>query len=147
MTTSTDANTLGHLLVDTSAWIALMNREDQLHVRAVQFKETLSSATRFLTTWDVVGETYTWIRYHVGSGPAQRWLAVKDNMVREGELTLVYPNTADTRETENILRRFVDQDLSFADAFTLATVRTHPEVDALFAFDHHLHLAGIPVVP
>jgi len=33
------------------------------------------------------------------------------------------------------------------DAFSIALIQSRPEIDAVFAFDHHMNLAGLPVLP
>lgn len=45
-----------------------------------------------------------------------------------------------TTYTANIHRIFVDTS-------TLALIRTRPDINAIFAFDHHMALAGLPVLP
>ena len=46
-----------------------------------------------------------------------------------------------------LLVRFDDQRLSYVDGHTLAILETRPDIDAVFAFDHHLALSGLPLVP
>ena len=50
-----------------------------------------------------------------------------------------------------VIDRFQDQKLSyvdaFVDAFTIALMQRRPDIDAIFAFDHHMTLAGLPVLP
>jgi hypothetical protein len=45
------------------------------------------------------------------------------------------------------LLKFADQDPSDVDGMTLAVLEIVPGLDALFGFDHHLALAGLPVLP
>lgn len=40
-----------------------------------------------------------------------------------------------------------NQKLSYVDAFSIALIQSRPDIDAVFAFDHHMALAGIPVLP
>jgi predicted nucleic acid-binding protein len=46
-----------------------------------------------------------------------------------------------------VINRFQDQQLSYVDAFSLALIQLRPDIDAIFAFDHLMSLAGIPVLP
>jgi predicted nucleic acid-binding protein len=50
-------------------------------------------------------------------------------------------------EIRRNLSRFPDQELSYVDALSLHIVQSRRDFDAIFAFDHHLALAGIPVFP
>jgi predicted nucleic acid-binding protein len=46
-----------------------------------------------------------------------------------------------------VIGRFHDQKLSYVDAFSIALIQSRPDIDAVFAFDHHMALAGLPVLP
>lgn len=143
----TSMSELRCLFVDSSAWIALMNAGDAHHDRAVQMHRSIHQPARYVTSLGIVGETYTWIRYHIGVDAASRWLWLKDGLVKRHVLEIVFPEPSDLAATEAILLKFSDQKLSFVDAFSILAVRVRPEVDGIFAFDCHLSLAGRPVVP
>jgi predicted nucleic acid-binding protein len=144
MTTSTVE--LRRIFVDTSAWLALANRKDQVHAAAVAFHQTLANARRF-TTWGIIAETYTWLRFHIGYQAAARWLHETAALEGRGLLQIIYPEPAMEPSVHRNLARFPDQDLSYVDAFSLAAVESRGRVDAIFAFDHHLMLSGLPVLP
>jgi uncharacterized protein len=134
------------LLVDTSAWIALMNESDDHHVRAVEFERSLTGA-RIVITWGILSETYTFLRYRRGYSTGQRWLAQVLMFEGAGSLEVVYPTAELSPTVHSQLSRFSDQDLSYVDALSIATVQTRKDIDAVFAFDHHFQLCGIPVYP
>lgn len=136
-----------HVFVDTSAWIDLMNRNERHHVDAVAFHKSLAPMTLRITTWGIVSETFTWIRYHVGSREASRWLASKEVLERQGLLQVVFPDPLMEVGVRKVIDRFHDQDLSYVDAFSIALIQSRPDIDAIFAFDHHMTLAGLPVLP
>ena len=54
------------VFVDTSAWIDLMNSKERHHTAAVTFHKSLAPMTLRITSWGIVSETFTWIRYHIG---------------------------------------------------------------------------------
>ena len=136
-----------HVFVDTSAWIDLMNRNGRHHVDAVAFHKSLAPMTLRITTWGIVSETFTWIRYHVGSREASRWLASKEVLERQGLLQVVFPDPLMEVGVRKVIDRFHDQDLSYVDALSIALIQSRPDIDAIFAFDHHMTLAGLPVLP
>jgi len=136
-----------HVFVDTSAWIDLMNRNERHHVDAVAFHKSLAPMTLRITTWGIVSETFTWIRYHVGSREASRWLASKEVLERQGLLQVVFPDPLMEVGVRKVIDRLHDQDLSYVDAFSIALIQSRPDIDAIFAFDHHMTLAGLPVLP
>ena len=145
MTTYT-AN-IHRIFVDTFAWISLINKKEQHYASAVAFHKSLKPATLRITSWGVVSETFTWMRYHVGQREATYWLTLKESFEQQGYLQVVYPNAQMEIEVRKILNRFQDQDLSYVDAFTLALIHTRPDINAIFAFDHHMAFSGLPVFP
>jgi hypothetical protein len=83
----------------------------------------------------------------MGYQEAERWLDVESHLERQGLLDVVYPDMAAEPAVHSLLRRFADQDLSYVDAFSLFTVQSRGDIDAIFAFDHHLTILGVTVLP
>ena len=135
------------IFVDTSAWIALMNSNEVHHAASVSFHKSLAPMSLHVTSWGIVSETFTWIRYHIGGREATRWLSIKDSMENQGFLQVVYPDSQMEIGVRKVISRYHDQRLSYVDAFTIALMQSRPDIDAIFAFDHHMALAGIPVLP
>ena len=135
------------VFIDTSAWIDLMNSNERHHLAAVTFHKSLAPMTLRITSWGMVSETYTWIRYHIGEREASRWLDVKDAMENQGFLQIIYPDPQMEAGVRKVIGRYYDQKLSYVDAFSIALIQSRPDIDAVFAFDHHMTLAGIPVLP
>src|SRR5258708_35854868 len=135
------------VFIDNSAWIDLMNSHEGHHAAAVAFHKSLAPMTLRITTWGIVSETFTWIRYHIGYREASRWLSLKDSLENQGFLQVVYPDSQIEVGIRKVIGRFHDQQLSYVDAFSIAWIQSHPDIDAIFAFDHPLTFAGIPVLP
>lgn len=136
-----------HVLVDSSAWIALMNKSERHHDTAVAFHKSLNPMVLRITSWGIVSETYTWIRYHIGNREASRWLALKETLEQQGFLQVVFPEPQMEVGIRKVIDRFHDQALSYVDAFSIAFIQSRSDIDAVFAFDHHMALAGLPVLP
>lgn len=134
------------LLFDTGAFIALADKGDELHSRAVDFFETLPTQTRRFTTQAIVAETYTFLRYNQGGSAALCWLDFLDRAQGTGHLVLLYADQDDDGQARNLIRRFADQTLSYTDALSLVAVQKCG-LQGIFGFDHHLALAGVPVLP
>ena len=63
------------VLVDTSAWYALLNRRDAFHKAAVRIFRTLrDESERLLTHNYVIAETTALVHHRLGHGAARRWL-------------------------------------------------------------------------
>jgi len=135
------------VFIDTSAWIDLMNSNERHHTAAVSFHKSLTPMTLRITAWGIVSETFTWIRYHIGYREASQWLTLKDSLEDQGFLQVVCPDHQMEIGVRKVISRFHDQQLSYVDAFSLALIQSRPDIDAIFAFDHHMTLAGIPVLP
>jgi predicted nucleic acid-binding protein len=135
------------VFIDTPAWIDLMNSNERHHAAAVTFHQSLAPMTLRITSWGIVSETFTWVRYHIGAREASRWLTVKETMENQGFLQVVYPDSQMEAGVRKVIGRYHDQKLSYVDAFSIALIQSRPDIDAVFAFDHHMALAGLPVLP
>ena len=72
------------VFIDTSVWIDLMKSSERHHAAAVTFHKSLSPMTLRITSWGIVSETFTWIRYHIGYREAARWLSLRDTLENRG---------------------------------------------------------------
>jgi predicted nucleic acid-binding protein len=135
------------IFVDSSAWISLMNRKERHHEAAVEFHHHLRPLTLRVTSWGVVSETFTWLRYHVGDREALQWLAMKEMLENQGFLQIIYPDAVLEPRIRRVIDHYQDKDISYVDAHIIAVARAHPEINAIFAFDRHMLLAGLPVLP
>ena len=144
MTSTAD---IQRVFVDSSAWIDLMNRKERHHAAAIEFHKSLNPMTLRITSWGIVSETFTWIHYHIGNREASRWIVLKESLEHQGFLQIVFPNPEMEVGVRKVIDRFYDQALSYVDAFSIALIQSRPDIDAIFAFDHHMTLAGLPVLP
>lgn len=124
------------ILIDTSALVALLNKRDNNHRRAIELMLAAKErkARLFLTNF-VLGETYAALLSRVGPAAARRWLA-------ENDLPVVRVNAGDEERAKEILLRFTDKDFSYVDATSFA-VMTRLNVNTAFAFDAHFEQYGL----
>jgi predicted nucleic acid-binding protein len=132
------------LFVDTGAWVALADHDDQYHRRAAAAYPELLRAYRPLVTTDlVVAETHIILRLGLGHGPAMAFLS---NLRASACIERVW-TTADLQsEAEAILGRYADQDFSLTDAVSFALMRRRG-LRTAFAFDRHFATAGFACLP
>ena len=126
--------------------MALLDAEDSLHADAASFYKDLPRGLRRTTTQAIVGECYTFFRYHFGFRQAVRWLDYLGEARKSSRLAIIFSDRSDAERCEDLLRRFDDQALSYADALSLV-VAERCGAGAIFGFDHHLGLTGIPLLP
>jgi uncharacterized protein len=129
------------IFVDTSFWVALTNRRDARH-REARALLAAHEHDRLLTTNDVRGETWTFLRRRAGHATAVRFLDALHASPRV-ELARV----SETTETEagDWLRRRDDREYSWVDATSFATMRALRITHAL-AFDGDFSAAGFTEV-
>jgi len=132
------------IFVDAGAWIALSNVRDKYHTAAIPVYQQLLHERWLLVTTDlVVAEAHVVIRRVGGYGPAMRFL---ESLRKTPRLIRMYANAALDAQAEAILRRYADQDFSFADAVSFAVMQERGITEA-FAFDQHFRTAGFALLP
>jgi predicted nucleic acid-binding protein len=125
------------IFVDTSFWVALTNRRDPRHLEATALLSA-HDGERLLTTNDVRGETWTFLRRRAGHATAVRFLDAVDASPRIEVLRVSEQTDADA---EQWLRSRDDREFSWIDATSFATMRQLRITDAL-AFDGDFSAAG-----
>ena len=129
---------------DTSFFYACLDPRDRNHTRANALVVELAAAGAALfTSWDVISETTTLLRYRRNFRAALAFLAeVKPQLriVRYGDRV---PNDA-----EQIFRRYGrDRRLSFCDANSFVVVTTLLDHMPCLAFDEDFRGLGLTVIP
>jgi uncharacterized protein len=125
------------IFVDTSFWVALTNLRDGHHTEATTLLQANDDA-RLLTTNDVRGETWTFLRRRAGHAAAVRFI---DSLSASPRVELVRISEPAERDAANWLRRMDDREFSWVDATSFATMRQLRITDAL-AFDGDFSAAG-----
>jgi uncharacterized protein len=132
------------IFVDTSAWIALLNKSDQYFSDAVQTYKNLGAAKIYVSNM-VVGETYTWLRYKAGSEEALSFVRAAYKKAELDQAVIVYADTLLEKRTVLILESYKDQRLSFTDALSFAVMEKLKLKD-VFTYDRHFLIAGFNVI-
>jgi len=131
------------LFCDPSFFYACLDPDDTNHDRAEELTaNAVASATTFITTWDIVSETVTLVRYRMGFRPALRFLdEIKPNLV-------IIEYGQDVRdEAEQIFwRRARGHRLSFCDAISFVVVTTLLDRIQCLAFDRDFRALGLTVI-
>lgn len=127
------------VFVDTSAWYALMDKDDAHHETAwATFPHLLKRTQGLTTTNHVVGETYTLIRSSLGYRKAWEFMDLLGQSRRVERLF-----TPDNMEVEayGLLKKYAAQDFSFVDATSFIWMRVL-KLREVFAFDRHFRVMG-----
>jgi uncharacterized protein len=125
------------IFVDTSFWVALTNRRDPHHQEATALLAT-HAGDRLVTTSEVRGETWTFLRRRAGHTAAVRFL---DTVSASPRVEIIRVSEPAERAAEQWLRRRDDREFSWVDATSFATMRELRTTEA-FAFDGDFSAAG-----
>ena len=135
------------IFVDTSAWIAIADDSDKYHSEAKSYYlQRLKEKTSFLTSNDVLAETYTWLRYHVSHSYAVRFHQMVTSAEKLRTLEIVWVDRAMADAAWEIFERYNDQIFSFADCASFVLAR-HAKVNEVFAFDDDFVTMGFVMRP
>jgi predicted nucleic acid-binding protein len=131
--------------IDTGAFIALTDADDENHKAAAAFyRNAKEKGTRFVTTSFVVCETMNYLRARISHDIA---VLFRENLKKSGviEIVTVTPSIEDAAFT--IFKRYTDKDFSFTDCTSFSIMRSL-ELKSAFAFDKHFEqFEGIGRLP
>ena len=132
------------IFVDTSAWLALLNRKDQYHRRANDCWRALAAGKQKLMTSNLVlSETLTL----VGRRVSYEFSADQAELLYGMSLlTVLRPGYEQEMAALMMMRKYADQGVSFADCVSFALMK-RGVIPAAFTFDRHFAMAGFQLVP
>lgn len=133
------------LFVDTGAFIALTDADDENHkVAAAFYRNAKDKGARFVTTNFVVCETLNYLRAKISHHTA---VLFRENLKKTSfiEIVTVTPSIEDAAFT--IFSRYTDKDFSFTDCTSFSIMKSL-KLKSAFAFDKHFdQIEGISRVP
>jgi predicted nucleic acid-binding protein len=131
------------LFIDTSAFIALLNPRDQYHDKMREYLETLKGELRGITSNLVLGELLTFFSRH---GSLKGALDLQKTLLSDPRFQVIWVDRELHELSSQILNKYSDQQISFADASSFAIMKTERIQQAL-TFDSDFSRAGFEVVP
>jgi predicted nucleic acid-binding protein len=133
------------LFIDTGAFIALTDADDENHKAAAAFyRNAKEKGTRFVTTNFVLYETLNYLRARISHNIA---VLFRENLKKSGflEIVTVTPSIEDAAFT--IFKRYTDKDFSFTDCTSFSIMKSL-KLKSAFAFDRHFdQFEGIGRLP
>ncbi len=131
------------IFVDTSGWIALNSKRDQLHGQAVTLnKALLRDGHRYITTNFVLDETYTGLRMKVGHFAAVDF----GEKISKAQTVHILRISEDMEEAAwNIFRHYSDKEFSFTDC-TSFVIMQRLNLTQAFTSDHHFEQMGFTIL-
>ena len=130
------------VLVDASAYFALLDQDDANHAQARTISHRLiAESWRLFTTSFVLAETHALLLNRLSQEVATRFL--RD--MAHSPTTLVWVTPADVERGKAIIDQYEDKDFSLTDATSFA-VMERLRVPAAFTFDRHFAQYGLTVL-
>jgi predicted nucleic acid-binding protein len=127
------------VFIDTSAWYPLLLTSHPEHDRLAGIVRGLvQRGRRIVTTNLVIAETHALVMRRIGIATA---LTFVQSATQPPNLVVRSNAQLEERAVNDWLARYADQDFSFTDAVSFATMRERRIHEAL-ALDHHFEIAG-----
>jgi len=121
--------------VDTSAFYALADDDDQYHEQAKDVYESLKGEAQLVTTDYVLLECWYLMNNHLGREEAlQFWDGLTSGMVEIVDLDLLI-----RKKAREIIEDYSDQDFSLVDATSFALME-QGGIERAFTFDSHFQI-------
>jgi predicted nucleic acid-binding protein len=129
---------------DTSFFYACLDSKDVNHARArLLVAESASAGTTWCTTWDIISETVTLLRYRRNVQAALAFLSE----VKPGLRLVTYGDPV-REEAEQMFRAYArDHRLSFCDAVSFVVVTSLLDHAPCLTFDEDFRRLGLTVLP
>jgi predicted nucleic acid-binding protein len=133
------------LFVDTGAFIALTDGDDENHNAAAAFyRNAKEKGMRFVTTNFVVCETMNYLRAKISHDVA---VLFWDNLKKTGFIEILTVTPSHENEAFAIFKRYNDKDFSFTDCTSFSIMKSF-KLKRAFAFDKHFEqFEGITRLP
>jgi predicted nucleic acid-binding protein len=132
----------GRAFADTSYFFALLNARDPDHAGAMRIAQQIAiGQVEVFTTWEVVSETATLLRYRWTHGAAAKFLT---RLVPD--LTVLQPDEDDRIAAIRLFLRKRDRKLSLCDAVSYVVVSTRLQWAPCLSFDADFRAMGLTVV-
>ena len=131
------------IFVDTGAWIAILNPNDQYHCEAIAIYNNLrDQETQLLTTDYVIDEAVTRLRYDTNHSVAVAFLEFIGNAEIAGGLTVLAIDKDLFEKAKALFRQYDSARLSFTDCTSFVVCHEN-NIREAFAFDQHFSMMEI----
>ena len=128
-----------NIFVDTSAWIALADKDDAYHKKAASiYPLILKTYQNLITSNFVIAEAYVLILNELGHKAALKFL---EGVRTSPRILKIYSNEETETDAEKILIKYADQDFSYTDAVSFSIMKRQ-KIKKSFCFDKHFLTAG-----
>lgn len=131
------------IFIDSSAWIAINNKKDQFHNKAIKInRELLQNRCHYITTNFVLDETYTALLTKVSCFAA---VDFGEKVINSRAISIIHITAKFEKEAWNIFKQYSDKFFSFTDCTSFVIMR-RLRLEEAFTGDHHFEQAGFKIL-
>src|SRR3989338_9592949 len=130
------------LFVDTSAWLALNDRNDQHHNKAAaKSAEIKRQKIELITSEYIIDESITLIRYRVSHKAA---VIFGDSLINSSIVRIIDVTGEDRIKAWEMFKKYEDKELSFTDCISFVLM-INLKLHRAFVFDEHYKQMGFDI--
>lgn len=135
------------VLVDTTAWIALFDRNQQYHsLVSITYKSLTTQGCKLITSDYVIDELLTNIRKYFDCKRTRTTYELLELAVANNELSIIQTDKPLFDQTKIAFFKYFDQGLSFTDT-SLYILAKNREIKQIFTLDSDFAQIGLVTVP
>ncbi|MCI0416337.1 PIN domain-containing protein [bacterium] len=132
------------VFVDTSGWIALVDKSERRHKDVSDAYRKLLTGTQVLVTSDLVlAESHILVRRRLSYSAAETFL---ESMNTSPSIVIIFMDDSLEQLAKELLKKFRDQELSFTDAASFAIMKAR-RIHRAVTLDQHFQSAGFKMIP
>ena len=130
------------LFVDTSAWLALNDRNDQYHNKATaKSAEIKRQKIELITSEYIIDESITLIRYRVSHKAA---VIFGDSLINSSIVRIIDVTGEDRIKAWEMFKKYEDKEISFTDCVSFVLMK-NLKLHKAFTFDEHFKQTGFEI--
>lgn len=132
------------IFIDTGAWIALSDKSDQYHKKAVTYIRKLTKGGYgMITTNMVIHETFMLLSRRLSRTAAITFL---DEVYNDSNVEIFHSDENCEQEAFSIIRKYIDQDFSVTDCVSFVIMKRE-KLKQVFTFDKHFKTMQFSIEP
>ena len=132
------------IFIDSDAFIALLNKNDALHLRAVEVLSKIENhqELELYTAWDVIDEVATKTSYYISKKQAKDFLKYIESI----KTNIVYPTPELSSLARQMFNSIKSKNVSMTDCMNCVIVK-QLKIDYIFSFDKDYQKQGLILLP
>jgi uncharacterized protein len=133
---------MNRLFVDTSAWAAIADADDDYHKAALVYQTQIAGLYRLVTHSYVLDELHTLLLMNVGYSQTIAFKQRLDRLIQKGSVEVLWVSEDLANQAWDVFERYnIDKFWSFTDCVSYVVMQQQ-NIQEVFSFDHHFSQMG-----